>query len=77
MAGNTDGGPGTTWTGNYMDNNLSTVTQPVYPCERAGGAGWRGSRLVSSVRVSPQSRLSTAGAWAEAAESFPPPDVAG
>ena len=32
MAGNTDGGPGTTWTGNYMDNNLSTVTQPVYPC---------------------------------------------
>ena len=32
LAGNTDGGSGTTWTGNYMDNDLSTVAQPVYGC---------------------------------------------
>jgi hypothetical protein len=32
LAGNTDDGPGTTWTGNFMDNNLSTVAQPGYPC---------------------------------------------
>ena len=30
--GGTDGGPGTTWTGNYMDNNLATVDQPAGAC---------------------------------------------
>jgi hypothetical protein len=30
--GSTDGQSGTTWSGNYMDNNLSTVAQPVRGC---------------------------------------------
>ena len=30
--GSTDGQSGTTWSGNYMDNNLSAVAQPVRGC---------------------------------------------
>ena len=30
--GNTDHGPGTAWVGNYMDNNLSVVSQPAHGC---------------------------------------------
>ncbi|MGA8722968.1 MAG: hypothetical protein WB557_33510, partial [Solirubrobacteraceae bacterium] len=30
--GSTDGQSGTTWSGNYMDNTLSTVAQPVRGC---------------------------------------------
>jgi hypothetical protein len=32
VAGNTDGGPGTTWAGNFMDNNLAAVRQPAHAC---------------------------------------------
>ncbi len=31
-AGNTDRGSGTTWSGNYLDNDLSTVAEPVRAC---------------------------------------------
>jgi hypothetical protein len=33
LAGNTDGGSGTMWSGNYMDGNPSeAVRQPIAPC---------------------------------------------